>query len=63
MQENAEKIKPTIKVMLAITKGFWGGAQEYVFTLATSLPKEKYDVSVVCGAGGTLVRKTCGEKY
>jgi len=43
--------------MLAITKGFWGGAQEYVFTLATSLPPEKYDVVVVCGAGGTLVEK------
>lgn len=53
MQENAKKIK----IILAITKGIWGGAQEYVFTLATSLPPEKYDMSVVCGAGGTLDEK------
>ena len=57
MQENEKKIK----VMLGITKGIWGGAQEYVFSLATNLPKEKYDVSVVCGAGGTLVEKLIGK--
>ena len=42
------------KIMFAITKGVWGGAQEYVFTLATSLPEDKYDVVVVCGEGETL---------
>ncbi|MEI6843648.1 MAG: glycosyltransferase [bacterium] len=45
------------KVCLAITKGVWGGAQEYVYTLATSLPKETYDVFVVCGEGNTLQSK------
>ena len=57
MQENEQKIKKKTRVMLCITKGFWGGAQEYVYTLATSLPREKYDVSVVCGAGQTLSEK------
>jgi glycosyltransferase involved in cell wall biosynthesis len=57
MQDDEIKIQPKIKVMYAITKGFWGGAQEYVFTLATSLSPEKYDVSVVCGVGETLAEK------
>jgi glycosyltransferase involved in cell wall biosynthesis len=45
------------KVGLVITKGVWGGAQEYVFTLATCLPKDKYDVFVVCGEGNVLQKK------
>jgi len=39
------------KVLLVITKSNWGGAQRYVYNLATSLPKEDFDVSV--GLGGT----------
>lgn len=58
MQENREKIK----VMYVITKGNWGGAQEYVFSLATHLPKEKYDVVVVCGEGNILTEKLEAEK-
>ena len=46
-----------IKIALAITKGVWGGAQEYVYTLATSLPKDRFDVFVVCGEGNTLQKK------
>lgn len=57
MQENEEKIKFKTKVIFGITKGIWGGAQEYVYTLATSLPSKKYDVVVVCGEGGTLPEK------
>lgn len=45
------------KVCLAITKGIWGGAQEYVFTLATGLPSDKYDVFVICGEGRALPDK------
>jgi glycosyltransferase involved in cell wall biosynthesis len=45
------------KVCLAITKGVWGGAQEYVYTLATSLPRDTYDVCVICGEGRTLQDK------
>jgi glycosyltransferase involved in cell wall biosynthesis len=53
--------KAKIKVCLAITKGVWGGAQEYVYTLATSLPKDRYDVFVVCGEGNVLQKKLQSE--
>ncbi len=53
MQENEEKIK----VMFAITKGVWGGAQKYVFELATELSRDKYAVSVVHGIGDILPQK------
>ena len=45
------------KVLYLITKGVWGGAQKYVYNLATSLPKDKYDVTVVCGKGEILKEK------
>jgi|SRR5581483_2161542 len=45
------------KVCLAITKGNWGGAQRYVYDLAAALPKEKFDVFVMCGQGDTLPKK------
>jgi glycosyltransferase involved in cell wall biosynthesis len=45
------------KVLFAITKGNFGGAQRYVFDLATSLPSEKYEVTVICGKGGLLIEK------
>ena len=45
------------KVLICITKGNWGGAQRYVFDLATNLPKEHYDVTVVLGGAGALNQK------
>lgn len=45
------------KVCYLITKGVWGGAQKYVYNLATSLPKDKYDVTVICGEGKILKEK------
>lgn len=45
------------RVLYAITKGVWGGAQEYVFSLATGLPKDQYEVSVICGEGNALSEK------
>ncbi len=45
------------KVCYIVTKGLWGGAQKYVYDLATSLPKDYFDVIVVCGEGGTLKQK------
>ena len=53
--ENA--INKKIKICLAITKGVWGGAQEYVFSLATQLPKDQFDVFVICGQGEALPQK------
>lgn len=45
------------KVLLAITKAHWGGAQKYVFDLANYLVEEKYDVSVLVGGHGPLKTK------
>ncbi len=45
------------KVFYLITKGNFGGAQRYVFDLATNLPKKDFDVSVIMGQGGTLEKK------
>ncbi len=43
------------KVLFMITKGApYGGAQEYVYTLATSLPRETHEVKVLTGEGTTL---------
>lgn len=46
-----------IKIIYAITKADWGGAQRYVYDLAISLPKNSYDVSVILGNTGTLSQK------
>lgn len=45
------------KVLYMITKGNFGGAQRYVFDLAVSIPKEKFEVVVACGEGETLKEK------
>lgn len=42
------------KILFVITKGNWGGAQRYVFDLATSLPKDQFDVMVAFGQKGRL---------
>jgi len=43
-----------LKVLYIITKATWGGAQRYVYDLATNLPKEKFDVIVAYGVRGKL---------
>lgn len=45
------------KIIYGITKANWGGAQKYVYDLATALPKERYDVTVLIGTDGTLNEK------
>ncbi len=45
------------KILYVITKSNWGGAQKYLFELATTLPKGKFDVAVVVGGNGTLAKK------
>lgn len=42
------------KVLFVITKGNWGGAQKYVFEMATGLPKGEYEAIVAHGAGDML---------
>lgn len=43
-----------IKIFYGITKGNWGGAQKYVYDLATGLPRERFEVSVISGQPGPL---------
>lgn len=44
------------KVLFVITKSNWGGAQRYVFDLATNLPAE-FEASVAYGQPGLLAHK------
>jgi len=48
------KMSQKKKILFAITKGNWGGAQRYVFDLATNLPSDNFEVVVVCGEGSRL---------
>lgn len=45
------------KILFVVTKSNWGGAQRYVFDLATNLPKERFDVAVALGGSGLLKTK------
>lgn len=45
------------KLLYVITKSNWGGAQKYVFDLATHLPKEAFEVVVAAGGKGVLFQK------
>ena len=42
------------KVLYLITKATWGGAQKYVFDLATHLPKDQFEPVVAFGESGRL---------
>ena len=44
------------KILFLITKANWGGAQRYVFDLATALRNE-FDISVAFGQEGLLAKK------
>lgn len=48
----AEKTKK--KVLLLITKANWGGAQRYVYDIATHLNPELFDITVATGETGEL---------
>lgn len=43
-----------IKILYAITKSNWGGAQKYVYDLATHLPTDTYEVLCLLGQAGEL---------
>ncbi len=42
------------KILYIITKGNFGGAQRYVFDLATNMPRDKFEAVVAFGKGDTL---------
>lgn len=45
------------KILFCITKGNFGGAQRYVFDLATHMSKTVFDIVVACGQGGLLIER------
>lgn len=45
------------KVLFVITKSNWGGAQKYVYDLATGLPRDNFEVAVALGGAGVLSDK------
>jgi glycosyltransferase involved in cell wall biosynthesis len=45
------------KIFYVITKGNWGGAQKYVFDMATRLPRGEFQTKVVTGEGEILPQK------
>lgn len=47
----------TMKILLVITKGTWGGATKYVYDMARSLAKEGIEVAVAYGPKGDLTEK------
>ena len=53
---------PQKKILFVITKANWGGAQRYVYDLATNLPKNEFDVSVAFGQEGLLAKKLRGSR-
>ncbi len=58
IHKNQEKwYSDIMKVLILITKSNMGGAQRYVYDLATHLPKESYDVEVMAGGNGQLIEK------
>jgi glycosyltransferase involved in cell wall biosynthesis len=46
-----------MKIIHVITKSNWGGAQRYVYDIATRLPREKYESEVILGGTGPLFHK------
>ena len=49
--------KSTKKILFIITKSVWGGAQKYVFDMATSLPKDQFEPIVAGGGKGIMAEK------
>lgn len=45
------------KVLFIVTKSDWGGAQRYVYDLATALPKDEFAVSAAFGQPGLLAER------
>jgi glycosyltransferase involved in cell wall biosynthesis len=45
------------KVFICITKSNWGGAQKYVFDIATSINRELFDISILLGGNGELKKR------
>jgi len=47
----------SLRILYVITKANWGGAQRYVYDLATAAQAAGHEVRVVSGPAGALTRK------
>lgn len=58
-QKNIVQLQNMKKILFVITKSNWGGAQRYVFDLATALhrPHAEFEVAVAFGQHGLLAKK------
>jgi glycosyltransferase involved in cell wall biosynthesis len=45
------------KLFICITKSNWGGAQKYVFDIASNTPRDQFDTTVLLGESGDLKKK------
>lgn len=45
------------KILFVITKSVWGGAQKYVYDLATNIPRDAFEPVVALGGYGPLAEK------
>ena len=45
------------KLFICITKSNWGGAQKYVFDIASNTPRDQFDTTVLLGENGDLKKK------
>src|SRR3989344_5685186 len=52
-----QDIKSKKKICFVVTKGVWGGAQKYVYDLATSIPKNQFNIIAIVGNGDILKNK------
>lgn len=52
-------VNPSSKthIVYVVTKSSWGGAGRYVYDLATNLPKDQFQVTVISGGEGLLVER------
>ncbi|MEK7203269.1 MAG: glycosyltransferase family 4 protein [Patescibacteria group bacterium] len=48
---------PKKKLFICITKSNWGGAQKYVFDIATNAPCDQFDTTVLLGGDGDLKKE------
>ena len=53
---------PKKNILFVITKSNWGGAQRYVYDLATHLSPEQFEIGVVFGQPGLLAEKLAGTR-
>src|SRR3989344_4800606 len=45
------------KILFVITKSNWGGAQRYVYDIATNMPRDRFELVVAAGGDGVLIDK------